>query len=428
MKVKAEVIIIGNELLKGRTREGNGHYLTKVLGKHSIHTNKLQIIGDDHAAIAQSVELALATKPELIFVSGGLGPTEDDLTKTSLANIFEVKMTQNELAATITKENYKRMQRPWKPELNFYHHFPKEFTPLNNPVGLAPGIFFTHNKILIFVLPGVPREFRAMLDQECLPIIKQSYPQPIESFDSYTIKTSGLPEENIFNQLCPTLWQDLQQWTNGQGISSLPNLTGIDIVLQLNTSLKPLTDYHTEIMQYFDRSPLAPYIWHYGDEPLAELIVKYLQKMGQTISCAESCTGGLISCLLTDVSGSSEVFPGAFITYSNQQKITQLDVSPKTLESFGAVSPEVAFEMSQGAQKHLKSDYAISITGIAGPGGGSMDTPVGTAYMAITTPTVTKNFHLSFTGDRQTLKKRFSQKALFYLYQEITKTNNSEIL
>lgn len=415
--MKAEAIIIGNELLKGRTRDLNGHTLSKVLKKNNIELTALTIIADSTEKIHQSLDGALDKEVSFIFISGGLGPTKDDLTKQALAKYFNSPLEVNEIASKITEENYKNLGRKWNPELNFYHHFPKNFRPLPNPQGLAPGILIEHKGRYIFTLPGVPREFKAMLEQECIPFILSNFTNTRKSLEHFTIRTFGIPEEKIFNQLCPNLWDELSKWTVKDGISSLPNLMGIDIVLSLDEQRIPASQCKDEIISFVESSELAKHIWHYGDETVEELVVRALQIRNQTLSTSESCTGGYIGHLITNVSGCSDIYLGGVITYSNQQKVQQLDVSQQSLELHGAVSQQVALEMASGTKKNLYSDYSIAITGIAGPGGGTKDKPVGTAHVAIATPTDTIHYHLFFRGDRELLKQRFAQKAIFHLYQ-----------
>ncbi len=416
--MKAEIIIIGNEILKGKVQDTNSAFMARELAQFDITLEKITTTADKIDSLSQIINEA-TNRADLILLSGGLGPTQDDITKHALAQAFNLNIQQNKTAQKIAEQNYKRYQKRWDPQSNYYHHFIDGAIPLNNPQGLAPGIFLPTPK-LIFAMPGVPKELKAMFTQEVLPILQQEKTLSAR-WEEFTIRTSGIAEEKIFSQLMPNLWQDLQQWCSKEHISSLPSSTGVTISLNLDSQKEDLSKQKAEIKEFFSSSPLAPYIWHYGNEEINQLVVNKLIETNKTLSTAESCTGGLIASLITDISGSSAAFVGGFVTYSNEHKINQINVSEKTLASVGAVSQEVAIEMAQGTKIVAQSDYALSITGIAGPGGATPTKPVGTAHMAITNGTQTQHHLLHFHGSRNEIKKQFALAALINFYKFLTK-------
>jgi nicotinamide-nucleotide amidase len=408
------MIVIGDEILNGRTQDLNASWLSKFLFKKGMDLKSVRFIRDHVDEISTSIKEALS-ESDIVITSGGIGPTLDDKTKSVLANYFKKQIKPREDVAEIVTNNYIRFGRVWNRESNFYHHFPEDFFAISNPLGLAPGLgFFTNDQKLIISAPGVPREFKEMVDKEFYPIIKKKFSTRLKENFQSVIRTHNIPEEKIFYELCPGLWKDLEAVGK---VSSLPNSLGIDIVVSYlgNEDLFLLNE--KKIKAIVSQTPLLPYVWHWGNQSLGDLILQKAKNKKCTFSFAESCTGGLTSSKITDLSGSSEVFWGSLISYDNSIKENILGVKSETLKDFGAVSIETAKEMAINARKLFKTDYAISISGITGPTGGTIEKPVGTVAIGFSTPLENGATLYLFPGDRIKLKDRFSEKALLTLLE-----------
>lgn len=412
-RIKVSMIVIGDEILSGRTTDANASWLSKYLFKKGLHLESIRFIKDDLEIMSSTLTLALE-ESDIVITSGGIGPTLDDKTKKAWAQYFNSPIIEREDVKILVKQNYHRFNREWNPTHNFYHFFPQNFIATNNPKGLAPGIvYFDHQKNkLLMSAPGVPHEFKAMVDQEFFPLIEEKFSQKIQQNYQTIIRTVGIPEEKIFNELCPNLWSDLEKIGK---VSSLPHTIGIDIII----SYSELKNQDEEIKSIINNSALHKYVWHWGAESLPELILKRALEKNITFSFAESCTGGLASSKMTDLAGVSECFMGGVVSYSNRSKEIFLSVQAKTLKNFGAVSVETAIEMALGAREKFHSDIAISITGIAGPDGGTEEKPVGTVVIGFATKTKSGATTYNMPGDRLRKKERFSDRALLTLLELI---------
>ncbi|WP_372654988.1 nicotinamide-nucleotide amidohydrolase family protein [Halobacteriovorax sp.] len=408
------LLIIGDELLAGRTRDLNGHWLSKYLPSVGLKLKQIKIINDHEAEIKASI-VELYETVDIIITSGGLGPTKDDITKNILAKHFQKDLIFDDKSIELIKSLYAKFDKEWTPSKNAYHYYPRDFELLNNLNGYAPGLLYTSKGKTILSAPGVPREFKSMVENTFVPKLKEIYSD--DSFqvtDLFSIRTRGVPEEIIFGELCPTLWEDLSEIAK---VSSLPNLLGIDIVLYFNQADKDITISKAKAI--IESSALKEHVWQYGNLELEELIVKEATEKKLTIGFAESCTGGLTSSKITDISGSSQIFYGSIVSYANSVKTNLLKVNANTLENFGAVSVECAKEMALGARNALECDIAISYTGIAGPGGATPTKPVGTVGIGWATKSENSSTLLYHKGDRLGLKERFSRSGLFKLLELI---------
>lgn len=415
--INVSMIVIGDEILNGRTTDLNGSFLSKFLFQKGLNFKTLRFIRDDVDEINKAIT-DLILESDIIFTSGGIGPTLDDKTKTTLANYFGKKIIERDDVAEIVTQNYIRFGRSWTPGHNYYHFFPEDFIPVKNPRGLAPGIAYyedVHRK-LIMAGPGVPREFTEMVDKEFFPLIKKYFSERLGEFQQTVIRTTGVSEEKIFFELCPTLWKELEQFGK---VSSLPHTIGIDIVISYSGNESDQKKISADIKKVIEVSALRDHVWQYGNIPVNELVLAKARELNATFSFAESCTGGLTSSKITDLSGSSEVFFGGVVSYANSAKENFLNVKSETLKKFGAVSLETAKEMAEGALTEFKTDFAISITGIAGPSGGSKEKPEGTVVIGHAGKNSTGIFSGSrlfqFPGDRIKRKERFSDMALLTL-------------
>ena len=415
--LKVSMIVIGDEILNGRTADLNGSWLSKYLFQKGLVFHSLRFIHDDITEINKALSDSME-ESDIIITSGGIGPTVDDKTKSTLANFFHKKIIERNDVAEIVTQNYLNFGRTWAPNSNFYHFFPEDFIATNNPRGLAPGITYyeSSRKKLIMAGPGVPREFTEIVDHEFFPLIKKHFHDRFQENFQTVIRTMGVAEEKIFFELCPTLWSDLEHFGK---VSSLPHTIGIDIVISYNGNISDHQKKQNAIQGLIEKSALKDYVWQYGNRPVNELVLQQALEKKITFAFAESCTGGLTSSKITDLSGSSEVFMGAVVSYANAAKSDLLGVKESTLKKFGAVSIEVATEMARGALEKFHVDYAVSLTGIAGPSGGSTEKTVGSVVIGFASRNANeivsgaKSFQ--FPGDRIRRKERFSDMALLTL-------------
>lgn len=414
--MKTELVLIGDELLYGKTRDLNAFWLGPFLKERGLSLDKVTIVHDSLKEIHDALDAAFS-RVDLVFTSGGLGPTGDDLTKEALAKYFKKELYESEEAKEIVKGNYERFNRIWKPEQNNYHIVPRDFLITSNPQGQAPGLAYLANGKALFAGPGVPREFKALVEKIYFPHIEKFFAGKIgEPSSKISLRTYGVPEEIIFFELCPGLWEKLEQIGK---VSSLPlsNFGGVDIIVQVKKDQEEVAK--KKFKNLVESSPLAPYIWQWGSLELPEFVLEEALKRKIKFGFAESCSGGLTSSRITDIAGSSEAFKGSIVCYDEEIKKNLLHVSEETLSTHSVYSQECAKEMAEGTRKLLGVDFAISLTGIAGPSGGSEKNPVGTVFIGWSCSKNSGAERYELKGDRVTLKERFSQRALLTLLKLI---------
>lgn len=409
-----ELIIIGDEILNGRTVDANLAWLAPWLFKQGLKLGNVAIVRDDQEQMLKALELAWS-RSDIVLTSGGIGPTLDDLTKTVLAEFAGKKLCEDRQARAIVENNYARLSRPWTPTTNGYHLIPQDFIATDNPGGLAPGlVWFDHNKALM-AAPGVPKEFALMVEHVFFPLLQSKGFNVAGDQAQIIMRTYGVPEEKIFGELCPSLWQQLTPYGK---VASLPHLTGVDILITFDGANNK-EKFQSEIQTIVESSALSAHVWQWGELSLEQLIVDKAREKNLTFCFAESCTGGLAASKITDIAGSSEVFLGSAVTYANEAKNEFVGVKQQTLSKFGAVSEEVASEMASGALKKFGADFCVSFSGIAGPGGGSGAKPVGLVCQGFASAQKTQSRSLQFRGDRLKLKERFALSGLFWLLENL---------
>ena len=413
------LILIGNELLNGKIQDKNAAWLASFTHENHFKLDQVHIVPDDEQMFKETLKAATKSA-DIVLTSGGLGPTQDDLTKKMMAKFFDKTIAFSESSLSITQNHYSRYQREYQQDKFDYHNIPKDFIPFHNPVGFAPGLgyYFDKNKFIASA-PGVPSEFRSMVEEVIFPYLKEKLTFDTLLQKHVTIKTWKVPESKIFMKMAPGLWERLSEI--GQ-VSSLPHLGGVDIGVEIKAETwEEIKIKEKQIISLINETEVKDHVWNIGSESLEEVIVQKAISKNLKIGFAESCTGGLCASRITDISGSSAVFWGSIVSYSNEVKMKALGVSEQTLKDHGAVSLETAKEMATGALKNMNLDIAITTTGIAGPGGGSIEKPVGTVGIGVATKTNASSEVFQFQGNREQLKFRFSQVALFKLLEEIMK-------
>lgn len=413
--MKLDLILIGSELLNGKIRDLNTLELAKMTQAMGHELRKVHIIADNESDLSQSL-LEAEKESDLIITSGGLGPTKDDITKQILANFFKKTIKENQEAKEVTLKQFSKTNREYIEEQFHYHKIPEGFYAIYNHLGYAPGLKYEFKKDkFIFSLPGVPSEFSHMLQDHIAPLLNQES----KVTEHLIYKTWKIPESKIFLELCPNLWNDLENFGE---VSSLPHFFGVDIGIKITAeSDLEIQKKKNEIHKLIHQSKIQEYIWHIGPQTLEEIIIKEASEKKITFGFAESCTGGLCASKITDISGSSAVFWGSVVSYANEVKMKSLNVKETTLKEHGAVSKQTALEMAMGAKNHLGVDIAVTTTGIAGPGGATKNKPVGTVGIGVSSKNGNSSDLFYFNGNRESLKQRFCKKALMTLLEEIRK-------
>ncbi|MFZ0390012.1 MAG: competence/damage-inducible protein A [Calditrichia bacterium] len=401
--MKAEIISIGNELLNGNTVNSNATYIAAALSRRGIRTHWIQTISDDDADIRQALKTAFP-RSRLILLTGGLGPTHDDITKKTVADFFDLPLINNEETARKVEERFRSRGLNMPPINRSQSLVPEGAGLLDNPLGTAPGIVIRRQDKTVVLLPGVPREMRAIVDER-LPAILEEFPQ-VEPLQVETIRTTGIAESEIYQRLEARL-NEFREYE----IAFLPHFTGVDLRV-----MRPKTgrDYEQKWKNFKNLldSKIGEYIYTYDERELAEVIGGILQKKEQTLAVAESLSGGLLQDWITAVPGSSRYFTGGIVAYNNEAKVRQLNVQQDTLNRFGAVSPETAREMAAGVREAFGSDFGISTTGIAGPGGATPQKEVGLVFIAVASEKSVKTQKFLFGKDRRINKQRSAQAGL----------------
>jgi nicotinamide-nucleotide amidase len=400
----AELISIGNELLAGHTINTNAAWLAQKLARIGARVCWVTTIADTPNEIISALTIA-AHRADIIISTGGLGPTPDDLTKQTIAEYFNCKMILNKDILIQVKELFARRKIPMPKVNRSQAMVPETAELIKNPVGTAPALIFHQNQKLYAFLPGVPREMKALTDPFLINKIKEIYTLPL--IKSALLRTTGIAESKLYETIQPII----EKYPLIE-ISFLPKYVGVDLRLKTDHMYDQFNAMQAEI-----RSELKSYIYTDAEENLEVVLGRLLATKQLTLAIAESFTGGMISDKITDVPGSSQYFMGSVIAYSNQSKMELLGVSAATIKMHGAVSEQTAREMVLGVKNRFQTNCAIATTGIAGPGGGSAEKPVGLCYIAVNhnTDVLVKQFN--FGQDRWINKQRGLAAALNMLRQ-----------
>ncbi len=413
--LQVELITIGDELLLGFTIDTNAAHIARTLAASGVEIVRRATVGDEAGKIAQAVREAL-DRTGAVITTGGLGPTSDDLTKPAIARIFGREMKLDEAFAAKLEERWRaRFPNSRFPATNRSQaEIPEGARILTNRHGTAPGIWLEDEKgRWVAMMPGVPREMRGMLSEELLPAIKSRATGAGEESVvlSGTLRTTGIAESAIAELLGPDFLGPASTELGSLPLAFLPGVTGVD--LRVTAKGFPRARAAALIQEAILKLKTRVSAYAYGedDADLAAVVLEQCRAVGYKLAVAESCTGGLLGERLTNIPGSSDVFLGGVIAYHNDVKRNLLGVSREDLEKHGAVSEEVAVQMAAGVREKLGADIGISVTGIAGPGGGTADKPVGLVWVAVHASGVkARRFHV--VGDRAEIRQRAAQAAL----------------
>lgn len=399
--MKIEIITTGNEILIGRVIDSNKAWIAErcqMLGHQVIRHAS---VGDDMASIGEALKAA-CDRADCVVVSGGLGPTSDDVTVESAAKAFGVSLKLNEKVLRKIQAFFRKTGREMSPSNETQAMIPEGAEILPNEVGTAPGIKVKLGSADVIFLPGVPKELYQIFKDSVIPWLASESEQ---KFEQRIVRCFGMPESEVAQKL--------------EGIDVKPAELAYQV--KYPDILLRLTAYHAdqrEARAALDAAAaklaerLGDVIYAVGETSMQEVVGNMLRDAGMTLATAESCTGGLVADLLTDVPGASEYFDRGMVTYSNASKMQMLGVSEETLRANGAVSRETAMAMAEGVRRVSGTSLGISLTGIAGPGGGTSDKPTGTVHMALATPDGTNAYHYVFARDRRWFKKMAATAAL----------------
>lgn len=407
--MKIGILTIGNELMNGRISDTNASFIAREANQQGWSVEAIMSVGDDFAAIKNRLDYLLSMS-DAVICSGGLGPTSDDITTEAIAKALNLPLYTDENVLNYIKAIFTQFNLRWVDNNAKQALFPQGAEILPNARGTAPGFCLKVLEKLIFVIPGVPAEAKLMVTNGVFPALRKHFPQDEKYIVKQTIRTFGLSEAAVDNQV-----KDIDFQSLGVSIGFYPVFPENHIVLIAQSKNQQEAQKNLQKAQDEVSTHVQAYIFAYGEQTLEEVIAALLIEKKLTIAVAESCTGGLITSRLTDVSGSSDYLERGLVTYSNAAKISMLGVPAEIIEKHGAVSEETARRMAEGVRKLAGTDLGLSSTGIAGPTGGSKEKPVGTVYIALADSQKTICRHYAYRWDRKRNKDIFSETALFLL-------------
>lgn len=417
----AEILATGDEIRTGALVDSNSAYVAELLERNGVEITRHQSIGDDLSALSQIID-EISRRADIAVVTGGLGPTVDDRTAEAAAGVAGVALELDQRALDDIELFFNERGKACSPTNRKQAMIPKGGRVLYNPVGTAPGFSVKINRCTFFCLPGVPYEMKKMLGEQVLPLIEAMQDGERQFSLLHTISTFGLPESTVGERVAGI---------TGEFPGITPGLRAkfpeIQVKLYMRTNDEQEGRKILESADEWVSERLGSHIFSHAGRSMADEVGRLLLDHSATLSVAESCTGGLIGNWLTNTAGASDYFRLSAVTYYNQAKIDVLGVSEETLNVHGAVHEETAGQMAEGARRAGDSDYGLATTGIAGPGGGSPDKPVGTVCVGLATPEKTISRKLQFRFGRRLMNKRmFAMAALDMLRRELSSSPSSD--
>lgn len=411
--MRVEIISIGTELINGRVPDTNAQFLAEEIKKLGYSVKLITRVGDDDTYIETVLSESMA-RSDMIVATGGLGVTNDDLTKRCISKVINSKLVLNAKVLGSIKKRFEQSQVSMPVSEQKQALVPRRCILISNKHGTAPGFICQENEALLIFLPGVPREMKQMWSEEVVPFLIEKYGQTDRKV-SLLARTCGLMEVEVNELLAGIAVQDELSITltirNG----------GVDIEFFLLPNKHKSVEMRSSQLRMEIEKILGPSLYTWGESAMEEVVGDLLKEKCMTLAVAESCTGGLISHSLTQVPGSSAYFERGVVTYSNRSKQELLDVKSKTLEQYGAVSSNVALEMAMGIREKSGTDIGLSVTGIAGPEGGSAEKPVGLVYCGLASRKEYYAHSFKFPGSREVIKMKSTLACLNMLRQYLVK-------
>jgi nicotinamide-nucleotide amidase len=414
--MNAEIISIGDELLIGQVINTNQAFIAEQLNRVGISVQRMTTVGDVEAEILDSFQQAF-DHADVVTVTGGLGPTHDDVTRAAVCKFMNTDLIVDRQALENIRQLFARRGYPITAVNEDQARVPRGCTVIQNAVGTAPGYFFERENKYFIVMPGVPFEMKAMMENFVVPFFSKNASGLI--IRHRTLKTTGIPESFLAERLGKI--DELIPPTSGVTLAFLPSPMGVRLRITAKARSADNVERLIQNVEHKLRAKAGKYIYGVDEEELEQVVGRLLTERKLTIAVAESCTGGLIADRLTDVSGSSNYFERGFITYSNESKISELGVPRSLIEQHGAVSREVAEAMALGVRTTSNVDLGMSTTGIAGPTGGTPEKPVGLVWIGYSDKQETLAVKFHFGDDRRRVKERASQAALELLRRRLLK-------
>ena len=407
-----DLITIGDELLLGLTRNGHLTYLGEQLAFRGAAPNRNFVIRDEAREIRKNFETAW-DESDIVITTGGLGPTSDDRTREIIAEALGLELLYSTEVEDAMRERFKSFGREMGPNNKKQAFYPEGAEILMNAQGTAPGLWLEKDTKLLIMLPGPPRELHPMFENQVLPRLSEEG-RLSEADNIISFQTSGIGESSLELELIPILKSNsdinvaycARYGTVDVRLSSISGETSLDRVQEIADACVRV---------------LGSHFLAYGKHGITPVVLDLLRERGETVAVAESCTGGLLGGEFTSVAGSSDVFQGGVITYTNQAKHELLDVPQDDLDQYGAVSEPVARAMAKGATEKLHSTWALSTTGVAGPGGGTDEKPVGTVFVGLAGPKGSYAKQLDIRGNRGIVRERTINVALDILRRQLLK-------
>ena len=413
--LSAEIIAIGSELLTPARSDTNSLWLTEKLNDIGIEVMLKTVVGDDEARLEEAIRDAVK-RSDIVITTGGLGPTEDDITRQASAKAIGRGLEYHVELEIELRERFLRWGREM-PEINKRQAYVIEGAEiLRNPHGSASGMYLEIERARVAILPGPPREMRPMFEDFVFDRLKAVAGDLVVC--RRVLKISGMGESAVDEAIAPI-------YVTYPAVQTSILFNKSEVEVHLLAKSKNQTEANGLLAELVEKivGKLGVAVFSVQGESMEMVVGNLLAARGKTLSVAESCTGGLVGARLTDVAGSSAYFIEGVVAYSNDAKMRTLGVSDATLSEFGAVSEETAYAMAIGMRDRAKTDYAVSVTGIAGPDGGSPEKPVGTVYIGYSDSSTTKTLKLVLPGDRELIRWRSSQAALDYLRRQLLKAD-----
>ena len=410
--MKSTIITIGDEILIGQILDTNSRYISQALNRLGVVVAERTSIGDNAEQIVLTLDRALAAT-DIVIITGGLGPTKDDITKHTLARYFNSELVYNEQVGDFVRTLLERRGIAFNDLNRGQAMVPACCTVLHNAHGTAPGMWFERDGKVVISLPGVPFEMVHLIDDTVVPMLRERF--DLKAIVHRTMITSGIPESILAERIAA--WED-----------ALPEVLHLAYLPAPNVVRLRLSAYEVDgqsvsemIDEQFERlaAIIPEAVVGFEDASVEQLVHNALIAKGKKLSVAESCTGGNIASKFTVMAGASEYFQAGVVSYSNDAKVDILGVNAADIAHYGAVSEQVAIQMAEGVKRVGKSDYGISTTGIAGPGGGSVEKPVGTVWIGISTPKRTFAVLKNCGTDRGQIIQRATAYAIKMLYEEL---------
>ncbi len=394
--MKVHIINIGDEVLIGQIINSNAAAMANYLNEYGLAVEEMKTVADQRQAIQNAVSQALQVA-DIVLMTGGLGPTKDDITKTTLAELFGLELAFHEPSFDNIVRLFAESGRKTDDRYRLQAFMPVGATILSNKVGTAAGMWFEKENKIVVSMPGVPREMQYLMQNEVLPRLKAQFQMP--AIQHFTLQTMGRGETDLSDMLEKLETEQLPPHIK---LAYLPDTILGKIRLRLTAKGQDAQLLKNELVSHIDtmRNILGTLVFGEGETSIEAEVGKLLTAQKLTLSTAESCTGGNIAKRLTSVAGSSSYFLGSVVAYSNPVKQQILGVSASTLDEVGAVSEACVREMATGVRNLLKTDYSIAVSGIAGPDGGRPDKPVGTIWVAIASPNQVFSKKLQLGTDR----------------------------